>query len=418
MYTRTRTRGQFGNVSVGTRFWTTPATPTTTTTTRANTLGRTEEFHDVTIPGAHRLMKQGTIINSPMKKLVIEYSGTGNGFRMRNPTAVPGQTQYYEADGDYAMVQLGPPSHGLAFDPNLRDALIQEAATAALARVAAPSAELMVTAAEFKKTVDMLISPCRALSASVSRAVTRFNRKQKLPGNKRIAEAHDVLASVWLEGRYGWRPLMADIDNIKDAITRVYPPRQTARATRTSRLETVRYEQQAFNGLLSTSGMTRVTINETTVRAYCLYDWLASLLDSQAAFGLRVSDIPSAMWELVPYSFVVDWFVNTSAFIKALSPRGEIRRLAEGWVVTDSLYTVRNIPAMSYIGGTPGWVIDQHCNATHATLNLEQFRVPERLPVALQVKHEWSAWTKDLRAFDAFFLLSQAMANSVRKGAK
>jgi hypothetical protein len=50
---------------------------------------------------------------------------------------------------------------------------------------------------------------------------------------------------------------------------------------------------------------------------------------------MRLSDIPAAMWELIPLSFMVDWVLNVRQLIAALSPRLGLSVLAEWTTVTD-----------------------------------------------------------------------------------
>jgi hypothetical protein len=55
----------------------------------------------------------------------------------------------------------------------------------------------------------------------------------------------------------------------------------------------------------------------------------------QDRWGMRLSDIPAAMWELIPLSFMVDWVLNVRQLIAALSPRLGLSVLAEWTTVTD-----------------------------------------------------------------------------------
>jgi hypothetical protein len=36
--------------------------------------------------------------------------------------------------------------------------------------------------------------------------------------------------------------------------------------------------------------------------------------------GTRPRDVPATLWEIVPYSFVVDWFVNVGDWLQAITP--------------------------------------------------------------------------------------------------
>jgi hypothetical protein len=53
--------------------------------------------------------------------------------------------------------------------------------------------------------------------------------------------------------------------------------------------------------------------------------------------GSRLRDIPATLWEVVPYSFVVDWFFNVGDWIQAFTPAPGITPL-RNWatVITQS----------------------------------------------------------------------------------
>jgi hypothetical protein len=48
-----------------------------------------------------------------------------------------------------------------------------------------------------------------------------------------------------------------------------------------------------------------------------------------------MAQIPAAIWEIIPFSFVVDWFVNVESFIRAVTPKADVHRLAE-WVTIET----------------------------------------------------------------------------------
>lgn len=406
MYNRTRSRGGFSPATFISAFWTTPSTPVWVTSTLAERSGTLESMYDVVTPGASRRMSAGLIINSPMRRSKEVRAGTGVGFKMRNTTAVPNQTQYWEADGDYLLCALGPPGHLSNVIPTTTlSSLILETSTASLAGVSAPTQELLVSAAEFSKTIKMIASPARALC----NLVQTYGRRNKL------RNLSDAAAGSWLEYRYGWRPLMKDIQDGLEALEKVYSPRMTSRATRSVTSELTGATSWVSQGGLLTHHGTSVTKADVTCRAYCLYEWLSSLFDSSRAHGVRISDIPSAMWELVPYSFVVDWFVNTTSLINALAPRGDIRRLAEGYVLRTNTESTRIVTSTSYTGSVPGWTFTQQSTGTHTRRSEDVVRVVDPLRVGLVLKSRTIDWSSDLRSLDAFFLLSSAVTNRISR---
>jgi hypothetical protein len=51
--------------------------------------------------------------------------------------------------------------------------------------------------------------------------------------------------------------------------------------------------------------------------------------------GVRLRDIPRALWDLLPYSFVADWFANIGNYIDASISSSNSKVIAS-WVVRDS----------------------------------------------------------------------------------
>lgn len=47
--------------------------------------------------------------------------------------------------------------------------------------------------------------------------------------------------------------------------------------------------------------------------------------------GIRARDIPATLWEIVPYSFVVDWFVNVGTWLNAVVPDPNVTVLGN-WI--------------------------------------------------------------------------------------
>jgi hypothetical protein len=76
--------------------------------------------------------------------------------------------------------------------------------------------------------------------------------------------------------------------------------------------------------------------HSVVVSGGCLYQWEQTF---NSAFGLRISDIPSAIWELLPYSFVVDWVLNVGDYVQAITPKKGVNHLAS-WATVRETITV------------------------------------------------------------------------------
>jgi len=120
-------------------------------------------------------------------------------------------------------------------------------------------------------------------------------------------------ANAWLELQYGWRPLMNDIFGAISAINK---------------------SQNSSNGAIRSSatvvqhGSDVVELTSGSVKTTKTFTWDASI-KSVAAFSvpdrplktlaeLGITNPALVAWELVPFSFVVDWLVPISSYLSSL----------------------------------------------------------------------------------------------------
>jgi hypothetical protein len=158
--------------------------------------------------------------------------------------------------------------------------------------------------------------------------------------------------NAWLKARYEYRPLSISLDN---ALSVYYGAldamaskvRGTAHATYEDRVaQTVNYSMPGYHVFHYT--MTRE--HTYRVKAYVLYT--SSIENSKfRELGLSVKDVIPTCWAVVPYSFLVDRFVDITQLIKAaqnaFDPR--IKVLASGIATT---YVMNTEDFLT--GATPG----------------------------------------------------------------
>jgi hypothetical protein len=115
---------------------------------------------------------------------------------------------------------------------------------------------------------------------------------------------------IWLEGRYGWRTLIYDIQDIHDALQNFDEKRKrySERVGRTYRsTDVVQYQT---NWTSSTHYFTQTTNWEIGVRGAVTAD----ISPPRWSFN----PITTA-WELLTLSFVVDWIINVGQALEAMS---------------------------------------------------------------------------------------------------
>ena len=377
-------------------------------------VGLTGEYttmSDVVTPGYRELKARGVIINNAMSRVTMKLTPNLQAGRTTrqavgtflNEGGVPGyRYANYSIYGDWMSHLLGALSDGrhesllARFPPPFSvTALINAATIQAKNRVQPAQAQSWVTAMESHKTIDMLVDRTRKLAKTVSAVrvgdvVTLQNmyprkRTRKRPdrvvvwddkGNpvtrksgktenrwshppvKPTPSKMDKASELWLEFRYGWSPLVHDIvDTLKAMYAEdlrqelIKRERVTARGLASNKGQTSSTSSSSANWAFGTLTATSVAEHECTVRAYILYEPIAN-------FGLRrlndfgAFDVPRAIWELVPWSFVIDWFIPIGDWLGALTPKVGVNVLAEGYEVVQKCAVTRTVSSWVSIPAT------------------------------------------------------------------
>lgn len=346
---------------------------------------------DVVTPGFAQRASKGEIVNNPFSKVTVEYPSMGDdGYAAHQ--VVNGFTNTCGLSRDMALSLHGPVQ---AVGPQRVsvDNLIKLAQTAALANVRGASIQGLVAVAEFEKTLRMLLHPIRALSNSLKKArgeyqrdldrygsaINRFAsikshraRQKALASWKRTSDARsaqraaDMTSNVKISDRIGFipdmvltynlgvKPLLMDIDAVLRTIPQleVYE-RRTSRATKSDKTEWHEFVSIPTNGS-AVSNFRMDYSEECVVRAGVLY---ADAFETSQHFGYRLADVPAALWEIIPFSFVVDYALNIEQYLNALSINCGTKNLAyftkvtttvlirRTWVgVTDSVWSFDKTP--------------------------------------------------------------------------
>lgn len=160
-------------------------------------------------------------------------------------------------------------------------------------------------AAELHKVVSMFRNAVPKLVNLILEYVT-FRKRN------RAATRTVQSFSQWLEGRYGWRVLIYDIKDMNEVIRSIGKD-QLNRVKERSGLSTTHLVSSTV-GPTEASSFRRyyadVTSYEVGVRGSIITDFMPS--------KVLVNPVVTA-WELVPFSFVVDWFFTIGHALNAIS---------------------------------------------------------------------------------------------------
>lgn len=281
-----------------------------------------ETTNDVVTPNFKELRAKGFIINNPYDNTVSsEEMGVlvyDQNYSWRNINSTWFGSRFITNSALDISTISGIPGH-LSLDDSIDvEDLIDQAVAKAWAKTVEAPMQLGVTAAEAKKTYDMI----RGLVLLSIGILQRYRNKQRLL--RRGALQATKLASAWLEVRYGLRPLMYDIKSAIEAYNAI-GNRRRSRYTATVVDSADSTDSTSWNAGNATypSNYTcdRESSREYVVRAGVLTHEHSDKIDVSKAFGLGMDQLYTTAWELVPFSFVVDWFINIADLLAAWSPQ-------------------------------------------------------------------------------------------------
>lgn len=326
---------------------------------------------DTPTRGFHRLRNEGKIFNKPFfreqvkdvyipKRIILAKGNAGFRRDFQGPAVLPIKLW---ADYDHELI----------------DELVTEAVTQARADSLRGSATLLVTLGEAKETIEMLTHPFEKLHKALRKIHLKYKQGVLLHG---AHKSYEVARSVWLSYRYGVMPLLADIEAIIKARRFADKPvRATARG---------KVEQSVENHSVTSAGpfywndiyVDNVYSRTTyTARAGILHEFVDNF---QHAFGLGLSNIPEALYELTRLSFVVDWGVNLGDYISQVCFPAVINPLAE-WVTVGIAHEVSATHTVTVT--PPGVLVADPTGAYRMHTVQSKHRVPsEKLPAGLRFR--------------------------------
>lgn len=191
------------------------------------------------------------------------------------------------------------------------------------------TASLGVNLVEYNQAVRMISSTALTLT-SFSKELKRGNfkgaaralRMKYVPPGVSKAKS---FGNNFLEYHFGWRPLVNDI---YDAVGVINDPKMWFGVTRANAREPLKFSENAdFGSTVRKSNGSGFINVQQGVRIRGVRSGPLFTLEQ-----LGINNPASLIWEVIPYSFVVDWFVNVGDYLRSFSDFSGL--------VIDSAYTV------------------------------------------------------------------------------
>lgn len=204
---------------------------------------------------------------------------------------------------------------------------------AAAAKIYSDGYDALTFLAELKDTVRMF----RGIVPQIIKHIT-WKRPKSL--RKNISVATRDVSNAWMEGRYGWRTLLYDVEDLNKALCELGAAKRK------------RWKESVGN-----TSETQAITSTVSSESQCTYERVVTTNWSIGQRGTVVADIiPPAIqfnpvvtaWELTKLSFVVDWVVDVGQFLESMS----FLALASDYTAATGYY-VRGVRTLT--ASVPSW---------------------------------------------------------------
>lgn len=180
---------------------------------------------------------------------------------------------------------------------------------------------------ELSEAIRMIRRPAKALRDGVDKYFKTIDKRVRKVNN--VPQLQKVIGDTYLEASFGWDPFIKDISDISKEIRRL-----GENDTR-SRLSAFCMDENAFFDILEqmqSFGTDHPTRMNRMVKTYAYVRYiLGKRVHVQALgvprvmeqFGLVKAQLLPALWELRPWSFLIDYFTNIGDLVEATSTETE-----------------------------------------------------------------------------------------------
>lgn len=243
-----------------------------------------------------------------------------NSEQVGNPN-VPGGVETRVVKGFETAYQYLPASD---FHPNPSidpSSAIAQAHSKALSQVR--KAQTAMSGGVFLGEIGEALRMLRHPAASLHKAIQeRYLRPLKAAKKRNPQSWKKTISQTWLEGCFGWLPFVNDLEDAMKAYKEV-----SERLTdRYSKIKGIGKTMQLINesldyyaplaNLIYKGHMTDVQEARCIIRGEVKAQAVTTAVDKARVFGLSPNEFIPTVWELVPWSFLVDYFTNVGDIIE------------------------------------------------------------------------------------------------------
>lgn len=191
--------------------------------------------------------------------------------------------------------------------------LLNEAKTKALLRAGDMKVNLAVSLLEAEKTSSMILDTARRIDRAY-RALRRGNfrevaRQLNLPPSR--------VHKTWLEYKYGWTPLLMEVKGSAELLAQHHLRRAESFEASATVSDSKVWNYQSVTAAPGGTSVWRASSAQRIARVK-----LRCRIDNPiaaAAQQMGLTNPALVAWEVVPYSFVFDWFISVGDWLTAIT---------------------------------------------------------------------------------------------------
>ena len=226
-------------------------------------------------------------------------------------------------------------------------------------------------AAEFGETVEMLLHPLRSLYKRSWTFVGKLNRLKKVYQRNPVAYSK-ALADLWLGFSFGVKPLIEDLNDFANTVTKYqsgYNFGDVERIGGHGYQRTLLEEGyiDVSSGAFGIGG--NMSYHSVTRDSHVFYKgaiWQSPSFGHRTLeqFGFDSFDIIPATWEAIPFSFLIDYFLNVQEVLDSMrywtARVAWLQRTVRNTVTLNIRTPLQNAPTRllyTYVFSDPGFYV-------------------------------------------------------------
>lgn len=290
-----------------------------------------------TLPGWKKIIQNGgnatTIFNGSIRQCTVKQDFQHRAVWQSSPNVLSVE----ELSGFPYWYNLG------FGNPSAQDAIALEQASKFFLRRLQEVRQQMqggIFSGELRETFRMLLRPASTLRAQLPKyldslakrrasGMRKSTARSKLwrerEDRKRAEQLKRIAGDTWLEFSFGWKPLVSDIDDAVKAIGRINENKFVQKLSAKGSNKKTNYDSGTNEYPIADQFVTWIKVSQNITTDYdCqirgaigVSTTTSKATANRELFGFSWEQFVPTLWELLPWSFLVDYFTNIGDIINA-----------------------------------------------------------------------------------------------------